>query len=204
MRTCFVIDLDRCIGCRGCQLSCKMEHGVVLGSNRLMIHTVGPTGVYPQLRLYFMPVMCQHCKEPSCVAVCPTGACVKNPEDGVVSIRQDLCVGCKLCQSACPYDVIHMNPSMGVVDKCDTCIEARGAGEQPACIRNCVGEAILFGDLDDPNSPVSRYLAEVSPNCVHTLRDMGNQPTTCYILRQGTWSDALPQQMDTGVGGRSI
>ena len=70
----FVIDLDRCIGCHGCQISCKMENGVGLGACRNEVKDIGPTGTYPDIQLYFLPAMCQHCDNPACVKVCPEHA----------------------------------------------------------------------------------------------------------------------------------
>lgn len=204
MKNCFVVDVDRCLGCKSCHMSCKMENGVALGANRIMTRTVGPMGVFPKLRLYFLPVMCQHCEHPTCVEVCPTGACWQNTETGLVLIDKTQCIGCQGCHTACPYDVNTFNKELRVMDKCDTCISSREKGEQPACIRNCIGEAIFFGDLDDPNSEVSRRLASVDPQYVHTLPDRGNAPTTRYILHQGTWSEKLPQEWETGLGGRSV
>ena len=76
----FVIDLDRCIGCKGCQVACKQENGVALGANRTLVRTVGPMGSYPDVQMYFLPTPCQQCADPPCVQVCPTGACWQNRE----------------------------------------------------------------------------------------------------------------------------
>ena len=96
-----VIDLTRCIGCYACMMSCKQEHflppGIFWG--RLII---GEVGQYPTVRKYNLPVLCNHCKEAACVAVCPTGATVKR-EDGIVTVDYDKCIGCRYCVVACPY-----------------------------------------------------------------------------------------------------
>ena len=97
----FVVDLDRCIGCKGCQVACKLENTVALGEGRNKVCTIGPNGIYPDLQMYFLPVMCQQCENPSCVQVCPTGACYKD-EDGVIQVDQSLCMGCGSCKRACP------------------------------------------------------------------------------------------------------
>ena len=128
-----------CIGCHGCQISCKMENGVGLGSCRNEVKDIGPTGTYPDIQLYFLPAMCQHCDNPSCVAVCPTGACHLEPEDGVVRIDRDVCIGCRSCESACPYQVNTFNQELRVMDKCNICAQLRAVGETPACVRNCPG-----------------------------------------------------------------
>ena len=188
----FVVDMDRCIGCKGCQVACKLENTVALGDGRNKVCTVGPTGSYPNLQMYFMTAMCQECENPSCVEVCPTGACWQD-EDGIVKIDRTLCMGCGSCMRACPYEMIHMNKELRVADKCDLCASRREEGDTPACVRNCSGSALHYGDLSDPNSEVSRLLAETDPAHIHQLRDFGNGPTVRYILRNDTWQDVLPQ-----------
>lgn len=189
----FVVDVDRCIGCKGCQVACKMENTVALGEGRNKVCTIGPNGTYPDLELYFLPTMCQQCENPSCVQVCPTGACYKREEDGVILVDQDLCIGCGSCRRACPYEMIHPNKELRVSDKCTLCAQLREVGDTPACVRNCSGGALHYGDINDPNSAVSKLLANIDPQCIHTLQDFGNHPTTRYILRHDHWVDVLPQ-----------
>lgn len=191
-RIAFVVDCDRCIGCKGCQVACKLENAVALGPGRNKVCTVGPLGRYPDLQLYFLTVMCQQCREPACVAVCPTGACYTDAE-GVIRIDSPLCIGCKSCMHACPYACIRFNEELRVADKCDVCAQSRAEGDVPACVRNCSGGALHYGDLDDPDSAVSRLLAQTDPAYVHTLRDGGTRPGVRYILRHGSWQDILPQ-----------
>lgn len=78
-------------------------------------------------------------------------------------------------------------------DKCTLCAQLREVGEVPACIRNCSGSALYYGDINDPDSEVSRLLAGVDPAHIHTLRDFGNGPTVRYILRNAQWKDVMPQ-----------
>ena len=203
MKQGFVIDLDRCIGCKGCQVACKQENGVALGANRTLVRTVGPMGSYPDVQMYFLPTPCQQCADPPCVQVCPTGACWQNREEGVVLIDREQCIGCRSCGEACPYQANTFNQELRVMDKCDTCIAARAQGELPACVRNCAGGALRFGDLDDPESEVSRLLASVPAEKVQSLRDFGNGPSIRYILRRDKWVDALPQELETAKGGRN-
>ena len=189
----FVIDADRCIGCKGCQVACKMENVVALGPGRNKVCTVGPTGTYPDLQLYFLTAVCQQCENPACVAVCPTGACYKDGEDGVVRIDKSICIGCGSCRRVCPYGCIQENKELRVSDKCDLCTHLREAGDIPACVRNCPGSALRFGDVSDPDSEVSKLLASTAPEYIHTLRDEGNGPTVRYILRRADWVDVRPQ-----------
>lgn len=199
----FVIELDRCIGCKGCQVACKMENHIALGTCRNPVKTVGPTGTYPDIQMYFLPTMCQQCENPPCVAVCPTGACYQN-EDGITLIDQDQCIGCKSCANACPYQANTYNQELMVMDKCTTCITRRERGEVPACVKNCSGSALHVGDINDPDSEVSQLLKKAGKENIYTLRDFGNKPSVYYILKNDQWKDVLPQECyDTRRGRRS-
>ena len=101
MRWGMVIDLKRCIGCYGCQLSCKAEHGTPPGVFFARV-LKQEEGRYPTVRQLFLPVLCFHCEDPPCVEVCPTGASFKWA-DGIVDIDSEKCVGCRACMMACPY-----------------------------------------------------------------------------------------------------
>lgn len=197
----FVVELDRCIGCKGCQVACKMENNLALGTCRNAVKTVGPTGVYPNVQMYFLPAMCQQCENPPCVQVCPTGACYRN-EDGVTLIDQNSCIGCKSCATACPYQVNTFNHELMVMDKCTTCMQRREDGLEPACVKNCSGSALHVGDINDPDSEVSRLLREAGEEHVYTLRDFGNKPTVRYILKNDAWQDLLPQECHDTRRGR--
>ena len=197
MKTVFVIDLDRCIGCKGCEVACKMENDIGLGVNRNIVYQVGPVGRYPDLEMYFLPVMCQQCENPACVSVCPTGACTKNPQNDAIELNQEQCISCGRCQKACPYGAIEKNRELRVMEKCNLCMSA---DEAPACVRNCAGSALAVGDLDDPDSTVCRMIEDAGPQNVHQLRDFGNHPTTRYILRSAAWQDVMPQ--DCTLPGR--
>lgn len=198
-------DLDRCIGCRGgCQVACKTEHGIALGPSRSKLYTMGPTGTFPDLQMYFLPVMCQQCENPTCVQVCPTGACYKDEADGVIKINRDSCIGCQSCKRACPYDAIFFNQELRVSDKCNVCAERREQGEEPACVRNCSGKALMFGDINDPDSVVSKAIQEAGEENVYSLPDSGNRPMGRYILRNAKWLDVLPQEFEKKLQGGKI
>ncbi len=178
-----VIDLDRCIGCHSCEVACKQENGVALGVNWNKVLAVGPIGTFPDLEQYFLPAVCQECYDPACVEACPTGASYKR-EDGVVLINHEVCIGCRYCIMACPYGVRNYNKDTKVVEKCTLCTQLTDVGGKPACVKACPGKARFYGDIDDPNSDVSRVLAKAGSDSVHSLPDPGNHPSVRYILHR--------------------
>lgn len=200
----FVIDLDRCIGCRACQISCKQENGVSLGACRNEVKQIGPVGIYPDIQMYFLPAMCQHCENPTCAAVCPTGACYVDSADGVVRIDRNVCIGCRTCENACPYKANTFNNELRVMDKCNICESLRNIGEKPACVKNCAGRALHVGDINDPDSDVSKLLRDTEEKNIHMMHDFGNKPSVRYILRNDRWIDVLPQDSDMTKGAVKV
>ena len=150
----------------------------------------GPFGEYPHLEQYFLPVMCQQCTDSPCTHVCPTGASYRDDE-GKVLIDKEKCIGCKYCMMACPYDVRSWNPVEHVVEKCTLCGHLTAAGELPKCVSACCGSARFYGDLDDPTSDAAKALAQASSDSIHYLKDVGNHPSTAYILspKYAAWKE---------------
>ena len=173
-----LIDLRKCTGCHACSVACKAEFDVPLGATRSWVEYI-EKGSYPNVRRSFLPRLCNHCSEPQCVAVCPTGATWKRAEDGIVVVDPDICIGCKYCLHACPYDARFINPATGTADKCDFCLHRVSQGLEPACVNTCIGRARIFGDLNDPDSEISKLIAT---NPVTVLRpEMGTEPNVYYI-----------------------
>jgi DMSO reductase iron-sulfur subunit len=180
-----LLDLDKCVGCHSCTVACKIENDVQLGRFWSKVHQIGPNGTFPDVDMYFLPVLCQHCADPECVRVCPTGASAKR-EDGIVLVDHDICIGCQYCVLACPYGVRVFNEEAGVIEKCTLCAHLVERGDQPACVKTCIGKARTFGDIDDPESEISQAIVAAG-SAVHTLADVGNGPSVKYILRRSTW-----------------
>ena len=173
-----LIDTRKCIGCHSCSVACKAEFDVPLGSTRSWVEYT-EKGTYPNVSRHFLPRLCNHCRHPQCVDVCPTGATYKRPQDGIVVVDSGLCIGCKYCIQACPYDARFLNPVTGFADKCDFCIHRVSKGLEPSCVNSCIGGARIFGDVSDPDSEIARLL-DTNPTTV--LRPgMGTEPNVYYI-----------------------
>ncbi len=137
-------------------------------------------------KAFFVPKLCNQCDKPPCVQVCPVGATYKT-RDGIVLVNQDRCIGCRYCVQACPYGMRYLVPEgkvtptgqSGVVDKCTWCYHRITKGLKPACVEACPVGARVFGDLNDPESEVSKILAKER---VQVLKpDLGTKPKVKYI-----------------------
>ena len=187
-----VVDLDRCIGCHSCEIACKNENEVVLGSYWNKVLHRGPVGTWPDLEEYYLPTHCMQCENAPCVNVCPTGASYRDPETNIVLVDKSKCIGCKYCMMACPYGVRSWNVKENVVEKCTLCQQLTSAGEPPACVGACCAAARYYGDFDDPESDVSKALAAAGEENVHRMPDFGgNNPMAAYILSEkiATWRE---------------
>ncbi len=177
-----VIDLNRCVGCHACAIACRAEWQVPVGEGyrRNWVKRLGPAKTPHGLAFTFYPGLCNHCDHPVCVSVCPadevekvfkcpkTGktkkmmvrATYKDPFTGVVLIDKDRCLGCGACVEACPYKARYLNEELDEpkADKCTFCYERVIRGEVPACVKTCIADARIFGDLSDPNSEVAKLV----------------------------------------------
>jgi len=173
----FLIDQSRCIGCHACTVACKLENAVPLGVFRTWVKYV-EKGTFPNARRYFQVTRCSHCANPPCVYVCPTRAMYRRP-DGIVEFDPDRCIGCKACMQACPYDAIYIDPETHTAAKCHFCSHRTDLGLEPACVIVCPTHAIIAGDLDDPESEISRRLAGRDVSVRRPER--GTRPKLFYI-----------------------
>src|SRR5438445_796966 len=151
-----VIDQTRCIGCHACSTACKSENAVPLGVNRTYVKYVD-IGQFPSARRAFQVTRCNQCDHPPCVTACPTTAMYRRP-DGIVDFDKDICIGCKACIAACPYDAIFINPEDHSAEKCNFCAHRLDVGLEPACVVVCPTEAILIGNLRDPEARVAQFV----------------------------------------------
>ena len=151
-----VIDHTRCIGCHACTTACKSENEVPLGVTRTYVKAVD-VGTFPEARRAYQVTRCNQCADAPCVIACPTGAMFKR-DDGIVDFDKSVCIGCKACMAACPYDAIFINPEDHSAEKCNFCAHRLEVGLEPACVVVCPVEAILVGDLNDPASRVAQIV----------------------------------------------
>lgn len=204
MRYAMVIDLADCIGCHTCSTACKQANNLPnkIWWNRVL--TIGgesmdtASGKYLSSKMQFLPMNCQHCENPPCTKACPVGATYRRKEDGIVIQDYDKCIGCRMCMVACPYNARSFNWSKpeysadhavgdadapvhqyNVVEKCTFCVNRIARGEKPACMELCPGRARYWGDLDDPNSEVSKVIK--GREYVKLLEEKGTKPSVFYL-----------------------
>lgn len=176
-RFAMVIDLRRCFGCHACSVACKAQFDVPLGVWRSWVKYL-EKGTYPNVKRYFLPRLCNHCSDAPCVTVCPTKASYIR-EDGIVMIDEKKCISCKSCRAMCPYNSRFTHPFKKVANKCDFCVERLEQGLEPACVNTCNAKARIFGDINNPESEVSRLIAS---NPVQQLKpELGTKPQVYYI-----------------------
>ncbi len=214
MRWGMVINLIKCTRCHACIAACRIEHFLPMGVNwpRLIAWETDVPGE----ELTTIPVRCNQCKDAPCVEVCPAEA-TKKREDGIVYVDNDICVGCRYCIIACPYQnrtffsrdkdpgyfpgyertrfekagrKIYPHTA-GTTEKCDFCMDRIDAGlakglvpgkdreATPACVNVCQARALTFGDLDDPESEVSKLIKEKNAFQLHP--EYGTDPSVYYI-----------------------
>jgi len=198
-----VVDLDTCVGCHACAVACKEWNtgGHMAPLTDLAPYGRDPDGVWfnrihtfeagvenmgcGSSRTTHFPKSCLHCETPDCVTVCPTGASYKRAEDGIVLVNEDLCIGCKLCSWACAYGAREFDVDTGTMKKCTLCIDRiynenlEEVDRVPACVMVCPVSARHFGDLGDPNSNVSRLVAERGG--FDLMPEIGYKPVNKYL-----------------------
>ncbi|GAB4349395.1 MAG: 4Fe-4S dicluster domain-containing protein [Candidatus Abyssubacteria bacterium] len=209
-RWAMVIDVNKCRDdCTDCMNACHRIHNVPeinrpkeemkwIWTDTYGHAFPGNEHEYLEERLHHKPfvVLCNHCDNPPCVRVCPVQATWKR-EDGVVMMDFHRCIGCRCCMAACPYGsrsfnwgnprpyIKEQNPDFptrtkGVVEKCNFCEERLGEGLLPACVEACKDKALVFGDLEDPDSEVRELLR--TRFTIRRKPELGTRPQVYYIV----------------------
>ena len=206
----FLMDAHRCKGCLACVTACKTEFEVPLGAFRCAVKEY-EHGSFPNTGRAYIPTLCNQCEKPACVEACPTdvvehtvtgpdgaevkfqgkAATFKRP-DGIVEVDQTNCTGCGKCIDACPYGVRFRHKGviagdtppgkkLNAIDKCNWCLHRLEKNVVPSCVNTCPASARLIGNLNDPDSEISKRLAEHKGNVKVLLRDKGTYPQCFYI-----------------------
>jgi Fe-S-cluster-containing dehydrogenase component len=191
-----VLDQTRCIGCHACTTACKSENEVPLGVTRTYVKSAD-VGVFPEARRAFQVTRCNQCTDAPCVAACPTEAMYKR-DDGIVDFDKQICIGCKACMAACPYDAIFINPEDHSAEKCNMCAHRLDVGLEPACVTVCPTGAILVGDLEDPGSKVAQLIQRAPAVVRRPEKETG--PGVFYLgAHQATLDPLAAHRPDGGL-----
>ncbi len=191
-----LVDATRCVsGCDACVKACATEHGLEMTDRpEIDAQWIRKVDLIDENsgREISLPVMCQHCEDAPCVAVCPTGASFRR-EDGIVLVNKHTCIGCRYCMMACPYKArsfIHINlvgqrthspRGKGTVESCTFCVHRVDRDREPACVEACTAaghQALLFGDLSDNEGELAHRLSEVQTQQLRS--DLGTNPGVHY------------------------
>ena len=177
MNYAFLIDNRRCIGCHACSVACKVEHEVPLGVARTWVKYI-EKGTFPETRRTFTVTRCNHCADAPCVEICPTTALYQR-HDGIVDFDNERCIGCKACMQGCPYDALYIDPRTETAAKCNFCAHKVEVGLEPPCVTVCPTQAIVAGDLDDPQSRIVHMTSRL-PLQVRKP-EKGTRPKVFYV-----------------------
>ena len=192
MRYGFAIDQNTCIGCHACTVACKTEHEVPVGQFRTWVKYVDQ-GEFPNNTRDFGVMRCNHCTDAPCVKICPTKALYKR-KDGIVDFDRDRCIGCKSCMQGCPYDAIYIDEDTHTAAKCNFCAHRIDENLEPACVVVCPTHSIWVGDLDDPESGISRLITK-NPVSVRSP-EQNTGPNVFYLGADRAVLDPLAAPVD--------
>jgi nitrate reductase beta subunit len=246
-----LIDINKCIGCHTCTMSCKQTWTSSPGQENMYWNSVAtqpygkyprkngsknpadwdyrfsnlyqdiPKGRFPKLWQFYLARPCNHCANPACLPACPTRSIYKT-EDGIVLIDQDRCEGFQNCVKACPYDKIYYNPVAKKSQKCIFCFPLLEKGQEPQCVKTCVGKIRVFGNLMDPESAISRlirdpsvgakpYDPEVGLKATHRVintneprqyrPDFGTIPSVWYVPPKNVPAEEVEKYFGYAMGG---
>jgi Fe-S-cluster-containing dehydrogenase component/formate-dependent nitrite reductase membrane component NrfD len=173
----FVIDNRRCIGCHACTVACKAEHDDPIGVNKTWVKYI-EKGEFPRTNRNFSVMRCNHCDDSPCTDVCPVTALWER-DDGIVDFDTERCIGCKACMQGCPYDALYIDPETDTAAKCNYCSHRVDAGREPACVTVCPEDAILAGDMENPETHISETIS--SQEVQARKPEKGTEPKLFYV-----------------------
>ena len=193
----WIVDTRRCFGCHGCEVACKAENDVPLGNyiRQTIYHDHETPG--GGLARIMIPMACQHCEDAPCIKACPCGALHKGA-GGTVQVDYDSCSGHGACKEVCPYGAIYIDPVANQAVKCHNCTHRIDVGLEPACVATCPAEALVFGDLNDPESAISKTKARLeAEGALETLRPQkATRPRMWYATSKerpmAAWEPKIP------------
>lgn len=161
MRVGFLFDMEKCIGCRTCEIACKDRNDLESSITFRRVRSF-ECGTYPTSTVFHYSGSCNHCANAACVQACPMGALSKN-EEGVTVRDQASCIACMNCAQACPYGIPQLSWQRKTAAQCDTCLSLRSDGENPACVDACHMRCLYFGDIERDDLPVSQPMVRDAP-----------------------------------------
>ena len=227
----FFTDTSICIGCKACEVACKEWNQLEGNSPSFRADSFDNTGqldaqnwrhvrFIEQVRdepassgngtaWLLMSDVCKHCKQASCMEVCPTGAIIRTEYD-TVFIQQDVCNGCRNCVAACPYSVIAMNPATGTAHKCTLCYDRLQGGMEPACAKACPTQSIQFGPLSELQQKADARLAALQSQGITQAQLYGRDNSVYgglnafFLLMDKPETYHLPNASNAGLPTRNL
>ena len=179
-----IIYKDRCIDCERCIEACSQTNSVPSYGFRNSVLSRKITGIAASKMIReFVPVLCNQCNRPPCVRVCPTKATFKDKKNGIVMMNESLCIGCKACMTACPYNARYYNREIQAVDKCDFCYRKRlrNGETNTACAEACPADVLFFGDLSEHESEFYKLLHKPEQTILVLRPESGSMPNVFYL-----------------------
>lgn len=208
-----VIDVNTCVGCYNCFLTCRDEYAgneypgysaaqPMSGMNWMKVNEI-ERGQYPHVKVDHVPVTCAHCDEAVCVALDQTGAIYRRP-DGIVLIDPEKAKGNKGLVGLCPYRLIEWNEELQLAQKCTMCAHLLDKGDpEPRCVESCPSGALVFGDLDDPGSKVAELVAS-GTEVIHPEYAMAEKVTYRNLPRKFVAGTVVYGDVDEVAAGVEV